>query len=74
MTTWGWTVGGGVEYALSDNWSTMFEYDHIDVPTTTVPFPTVALISAQNISVGGGINVVKVGVNYRFNTGLGASK
>ena len=67
VTTWGWTVGGGIEYALTDNWSTILEYDYIGVPGTTAKFPTVAVINAQNIAVGGAINVVKLGVNYRFN-------
>jgi opacity protein-like surface antigen len=67
VTTWGWTVGGGVEYGLTDNWSTILEYDYIGVPSTTAKFPTVAVINAQNIAVGGAINVVKLGVNYRFN-------
>lgn len=65
-TAWGWTVGGGIEYALTSNWTARIEYDHIDVPSTVVPFPTVALVNAQTISVRQWIDVVKLGVNYRF--------
>jgi hypothetical protein len=31
-----------------------------------VPFPTVALVNAQNISVRQWIDVVKLGVNYKL--------
>lgn len=66
INQWGWTVGGGIEYALTNIWSTFLEYDHVDMPGTTVPFPTVAVINAQNISVRQSADVFKLGVNYRF--------
>jgi opacity protein-like surface antigen len=62
----GWTVGGGVEYALTKNWSALVEYDHIGLASVTVPFPTVAMINAQSISVRQSIDVFKLGVNYKF--------
>jgi opacity protein-like surface antigen len=63
---WGWMVGGGIEYALANGWTARLEYDHIETPGTSVPFPTVALINIQDISVRKWIDVVKLGVNYRF--------
>ena len=63
---WGWTVGAGLEYALTDHWTTLFEYDHIGLGSMTVPFPTVALVNAQNISVKQSIDIFKLGVNYKF--------
>jgi outer membrane immunogenic protein len=66
VTAWGWTVGGGIEYALTSNWTVLLEYAHIEVPGTTVPFPTVSVINAQDISVRQWIDVVKLGVNYKF--------
>ena len=62
----GWTAGGGIEYALTDCWSTLLEYDYIGVSRTTVAFPMVATLSARNIAVQQEINTVKLGVNYRF--------
>ena len=32
----GWTVGGGVEWAFSQNWSTKIEYDFYDFGTRDV--------------------------------------
>jgi opacity protein-like surface antigen len=68
-TAMGWTAGGGLEYGLTDCWSTMVEYDYIGVSSTSVSFPTVAVIGANNTAIQQAINVVKLGVNYRFNTG-----
>jgi len=56
-----WTVGGGIEAALSQNWSVKAEYLYIGTPDSiAVPPGTRA--------TGGDINsnVVRVGVNYRF--------
>jgi opacity protein-like surface antigen len=69
VTALGWAAGGGIEYALTNCWSMMVEYNYIGVASSTVPFPTVAVINTQNIAVRERINVVKLGVNYRFNAG-----
>jgi opacity protein-like surface antigen len=62
----GWVLGAGLEYALTNNWTTVAEYNHIGIGSTTVPFPTVALVNAQNISVKQSIDLFKLGVNYKF--------
>ncbi len=66
LDRWGWTVGGGIEYALGNHWSALAEYDHIGVPTATVPFPGVAVINTQPIGVRQSVNLFKLGVNYKF--------
>ena len=66
LNTWGWTVGAGIEYALTNHWIAVVEYDHVGLPATTVPFPTVATINAQTIRVTQTIDIFKLGVNYRF--------
>ena len=57
----GWTAGGGVEYAFTNNWSAKVEYLHIDFGTydigTSVPTP-----QAQTH-----LDLVRGGLNYRFN-------
>ena len=67
MTSWRWTAGGGIEYALTSNWTTFLEYGHIGL--TNVSFPPVAVINAQAISVRQRIDVVRLGVNYKFDWG-----
>src|SRR4051794_29980583 len=41
-TRWGWTVGGGIEWAFNQNWSVAGEYRHPDFrnPATTFDFPS----------------------------------
>jgi opacity protein-like surface antigen len=67
-TTMGWTAGGGIEYALTDCWSTVFEYDHIGLSSASLAFPTVTAVNARTPAVQQDIDVVKLGINYRFNT------
>jgi outer membrane immunogenic protein len=73
MATWGWTAGIGLEYALTNHWTTFAEYDYIGLPSTTVPFPTVAVVNAQNIRVSQAIDIFKMGVNYKFDVGPSAA-
>jgi outer membrane immunogenic protein len=62
-TNAGWTAGGGLEFALTGNWTAKAEYLRVDLGNTgcTVPcgFPT-----GNNVSLTG--NVVRGGINYRF--------
>jgi outer membrane immunogenic protein len=52
----GWTAGGGVEYAFSPNWSIKAEYLYINFNNKTVGPATFNLIE----------NVARGGINYRF--------
>jgi outer membrane immunogenic protein len=69
----GWVVGGGVEWGFAPNWSAKIEYDYIDLGSTTVAIHSVT--NATNVATtsfvrsSDTINVVKAGVNYRFNWG-----
>ena len=62
----GWLLGAGLEYALSDKWSTLVEYDHLGLGSTTPSFAGVALVSAQPISVRQSVDEFKVGLNYKL--------
>jgi opacity protein-like surface antigen len=66
LTRAGWVAGAGLEYALTKKWTTFVEYDHLGFDTATVKWPTVAMINAQNISIGQSVDLFKLGVNYRF--------
>ena len=54
------TVGAGVEFGLTQNWSAKAEYDFLDFGTATFGLDTVTERIRENISE------VKIGVNYRF--------
>ena len=82
FSRWGWTVGTGVEFGLWDNWSAKVEYDYMqfksddltfagngqgcvlscDIATFNEPF-------SVNTTIKNQIQVVKIGLNYRFNWG-----
>ena len=80
FTQWGWTVGAGVEYALTANWSARVEYDFLGfgghdvatpvaVPVLNPAFPGIAGSSSpdgRTASISQGVHVAKLGINYRF--------
>lgn len=55
----GWTVGGGVEYALTNNWSARLEYRYTDWGKINNTW-----IDARRTE-----HAVRAGVSYRFNWG-----
>jgi outer membrane immunogenic protein len=69
-TRFGWTIGGGLEWAFQDNWSAKVEFDYFDFGTRTVnlidPTPAGGTIPAD---IKQRIEVVKFGINYRFAPG-----
>ncbi|WP_158816717.1 outer membrane protein [Methylocapsa sp. S129] len=72
FTRTGWTVGGGVEYALSSNWSAKLEglyYDLGRIALTGSLAPSAGVTPSgytigKSFDVNGGI--VRVGLNYKF--------
>jgi outer membrane immunogenic protein len=77
-SSWGWTIGAGVEYSLSPAWSLKAEYQHFD-------FGRVSYSYDNTYNFGGSLNshlsgtttvsqtadAVKLGVNYQFGRGGG---
>lgn len=69
VTKFGWTVGGGGEYALNDRWSLKGEYLYFKLGSTghTAGSPIgllpVGINHDQNGLHG---NIVRMGLNYRF--------
>ncbi|MES2194729.1 MAG: outer membrane protein [Pseudomonadota bacterium] len=68
-TRFGWTVGGGVEWAFADNWSVRGEYLYYDLGTishamTDPQFP--AIFNATADLKG---SIARAGLNYKFNWG-----
>src|SRR4051812_9967347 len=66
IAPWGWVVGGGLEYAITDRWTTTVDYQHVDLGTNAVPFPTVALVRLQDNTIRQTVDLFKLGVNYKF--------
>ncbi|MFG1477929.1 outer membrane protein [Xanthobacter sp. V4C-4] len=60
-TNWGWTLGAGFEYALTNNWTLKTEYLYVDLGSKdSGPLGGVVLTSDTKF------NTVKAGVNYKF--------
>jgi len=66
QTVFGYTVGGGVEYAFTPNWSIFAQYNYVDFGRwgENLTNPVTQLAFTENIHQT--ISVVKFGVNFRF--------
>lgn len=71
----GFTVGGGLEYELTEHVSAVFEYDFLDFGTKTYNFSnlnyatTTPGVTAKGlaVSISDYIHELMVGINFRFN-------
>jgi len=61
----GWTVGGGLEYALSENWSARIEYDYLGFGSQPLNFTT-PLLGPVTSNASLDVQEVKAGINFRF--------
>ena len=60
-TKTGWTAGGGVEYAVTNNWTVRSEILYVDLGTTTVTNNSGCRFGFKNTYTLG-----RLGVNYKF--------
>ena len=77
---WGWVVGAGLEYGLTQNWSAKIEYNYMDFGTKTITLAGTQCVSngltslcqpgTSNQDVRQNIQTVTLGINYRFNPGF----
>jgi len=65
-TRTGWTWGAGVEYAFTDHWSGMIEYDYMDFGTKTTGACEDGDCESPFVNIKQVVNMVKAGVNYKF--------
>lgn len=67
-TRTGWTVGGGMEYRLSQNWSLFAEYDYMGFGThrSTLVYPSASPTLTYEYDIEQNVQNVLVGVNYRY--------
>jgi outer membrane immunogenic protein len=73
----GWVVGAGIEWAFAPAWSAKIEYEHFDFGSTHVGVNHIAAatgaFSTTFVSSTEKIDLVKGGINYRFNWGAPAT-
>jgi outer membrane immunogenic protein len=71
----GWVVGGGIEWALTNNWSVKAEYLYLRFDGFAYASPLVAASApfapgyAWNTSITPHEQVARIGVNYKFDWG-----
>lgn len=71
----GWTIGGGLEYALNPNLSAKVEYQYMDLgsnPIASGNLITTPILLPGTISEKTIIQTIRVGLNYKFGGGLRA--
>jgi len=77
FTKVGWTIGAGVEHAITPAWSVKIEYDYVGLGGESVATPQVLVqpipgVNGYNFTPAGTTRVtkdfqeVKLGLNYRF--------
>jgi opacity protein-like surface antigen len=68
-TRWGWTIGGGVEHALTREWSIVGEYKYVDLGSASVRFANVpaALAPIAQEAINQRYHLVTLGMNYKLN-------
>ena len=68
-TNSGWLVGAGIEWAFLPNWSAKVEYNYLglDDRTFVVPAGSPFLAGDTFTQSNRNIQMLKVGINYRFN-------
>jgi opacity protein-like surface antigen len=85
VTKLGWTLGGGLEYAATRNWSIGFEYDYMQFggggiatpdarPVLNPAFPGIAgtaISTGAEASLSQDVHAVKIALNYHLGDGLG---
>ncbi|MBX9841289.1 MAG: outer membrane beta-barrel protein [Xanthobacteraceae bacterium] len=66
-TRWGWVAGAGIEQMLWDNWSAHVEYQYIRLGRRVLAMDTDPAFSPGVVEgFRQHINLIKVGLNYRF--------
>jgi outer membrane immunogenic protein len=65
QTRSGWTIGAGLEYAFSPNWSIAGQYNYIDLGDKDVSFP----LAQFTVNTEQDLHLATVRLNYRFGGG-----
>jgi outer membrane immunogenic protein len=60
----GWNVGGGLDYAFSDNWIARLEYDYLSLANESLPL--IGRAGNGTSTIGLNLSEAKAGVGYKF--------
>lgn len=64
--SWGWTVGAGAEFAVTNNWTVKAEYLYVDLGSMDYAVYEPLTSTAAFGSVDSKFHAMKAGVNYKF--------
>jgi outer membrane immunogenic protein len=72
-TSWGWLVGMGAEYMITQNWSAFIEYNYIEFDKKNESFNLNTAFGGfggpgivANADLKNKLSIAKIGVNYKF--------
>jgi outer membrane immunogenic protein len=65
-TNTGWTIGGGLEWALTRNWLVRAEYLYVDLGSTTLTTPANATSGATSTRFEHNADILRAGISYKF--------
>jgi len=68
-TRWGWTAGGGLEWAFLPNWSVKAEYLYVQLQNTgyfgtPISLPGIVIVTRGNVPLNN--NIGRVGLNFKL--------
>lgn len=63
-TNWGWTLGAGGEFAVTNNWTFKAEYLYVDLGSNDISLATLGI--PATIGNDTKFHTFKAGVNYKF--------
>lgn len=66
QTSFGWTIGGGVEFALNDQWTLGAEYAYVRLNERVFSDGSVGGTSFSRVDIGANLHTAKLNLNYRF--------
>ena len=64
-TAWGWTIGGGVEYAFTDDLSARIEYRYTELEDTELSFDNID-IADGDVKFENAFHAVRAGLSWHF--------